>query len=240
MWATHSRLTAVQQPFNSRLGCLRTMPEKQGKGTHHCDMYSSRVVTISQSSRIADVKEQCSGDRPVCHRCSKRSLGCQYSADADASPMTALKRRYTALSEAYTQQGRRLAHLKTHREIDISKSPLEATRDPTSIDLLSNQLETRSVEPLSSDSATSTSASWSTSSSEKDTQDTAMRAMTILRALAFKPDMESIALLARIRSGENWCDIAQGLLGGQAASPDDNRWVGSMAAIRKASKEQLF
>jgi hypothetical protein len=58
-----------------------------------------RVETVDNqdTSILTDLIVQCDGHRPVCTVCSSKNSECSWSADPDATPMVAIKRKYQNL-----------------------------------------------------------------------------------------------------------------------------------------------
>lgn len=51
----------------------------------------------SSRDRLTDLVVQCDGQRPVCTVCVSKNSECTWSADPDATPMVAIKRKYQNL-----------------------------------------------------------------------------------------------------------------------------------------------
>lgn len=71
---------------------------------------------------------QCDGQRPICARCADRGVECIYTADADARPIIALKRKHDALQREHSKVNQLLSHLKSVAPMDAIKV-LEFLRD---------------------------------------------------------------------------------------------------------------
>ncbi|CAD0099854.1 unnamed protein product [Aureobasidium mustum] len=63
-------------------------------------------------------KIKCDGRRPTCAKCADRDLDCVYSAEPDAPPMIALKRKHEALQRENDEVNQLLSHLKSVTQPD--------------------------------------------------------------------------------------------------------------------------
>lgn len=64
---------------------------------------------------------QCDGQRPTCVKCADRGLECVYTAEPDAPPIIALKRKHDALQRENIQVNQLLSHLKSVAQPDAIK-----------------------------------------------------------------------------------------------------------------------
>jgi hypothetical protein len=164
---------------------------------------------------------QCSGTRPTCRTCQIRSLQCDYSADADANPIIALKRKHTALNEAYNAQRREIALLQSRAGQGITNDFPEThvqgtgqvpiTPAPGS-DLDNNRLSVAIRSAHRNESPVHHRFSQRREVNHKS------QAVDILHALTFTSDQDSIILLSRLRLGESWTTVAGSLPAYQSPS----------------------
>lgn len=182
-------------------------------------------------------RSKCDGCRPSCRTCRARTLQCRYSADADATPIVALKRRYYAVCQARADDRAMIDRLRSAlnaRDLDASQNrgTIITVRDKPNI--MSNPAEgninlaydTGAKSPhvdafqhcpsLPCDQASFGLATVLQSPSFRgDGQHQGNHAMLLLQAMASKSDIESTAMLARLRMGHDWRKIANDPLNNQ-------------------------
>lgn len=72
-------------------------------------MSKLKLVWRICSNALSDLTiTQCDGVRPTCQKCLDTLSTCSYSADADATPIIALKRKFIALEQDHMRDKRRL------------------------------------------------------------------------------------------------------------------------------------
>lgn len=192
-----------------------------------------RTQVVFSAAHDADCRpSKCDGSRPSCHNCRLRSLCCQYSADADATPIEALRRQNYALRQARADDMATIDRLRSAlnaKDLGISPSqdtrvtaqgsPVEGVIDPGYHEVDGGPPHIDAFQPGSSllyDQTTSGLATVLHSPSIRDDgQDLKDHAMVIMQAMAFKSDSESIAILARLRTGHDWRTLADDVFDNQ-------------------------
>lgn len=152
---------------------------------------------------------------------------CSYTADADANPIISLKRKYTALNQAYTNQGRELALLQSQ----VGPGSSNDAPEPH----LQGEGQAFSIAPAPGNILDNKQLSVSTRGvyrnelpehhrvSRRREVDPIRQATDILHALTLASDQDSIVLLARLRLGESWNSVADSLPAYQSLSEMNNR-----------------
>jgi hypothetical protein len=182
---------------------------------------------VFSAAYYADRKpSKCDGSRPSCHTCRVRRLSCQYSADADATPIEALRRQNYALRQARADDMATIDRLRSALNAkDLGISPNQDTRvtaqcSPLEVEGTIDPSHEIGGEPpdidafqhdpsLLYDQTSSGLATVLISPSIRDDgQDLKDHAMLILQALASTSDSDSIAILARLRVGHDWRTLA--------------------------------
>lgn len=139
---------------------------------------------------------------------------CHYSADVDATPNVALKRKLAALEQAYMLQCQEIARLKMPHMPRLSEISDHATAEQASdVPVLSpneNEHSRAGLSPADSFTPNDTTSFGFTAPCVRR-EETERDAILILQALVSLPDTESTTFLARLRLGEDWCSIARGL-----------------------------
>jgi hypothetical protein len=183
---------------------------------------------FSTTTHGADCRpSKCDGSRPSCYTCRKRGLDCQYSADADATPMESLRRRHYALCQARADDMVTIDRLRSAlnaKDLGIAQSQVTCgnaqgspvdSRDavgggPSDVDAFQH------TQPLPCERTSSELVTVLLSPSSKHgEQDRKDDAMLLLQSMASKSDSESIALLARLRMGHDWRKLAGDVLHNQ-------------------------
>jgi hypothetical protein len=95
-----------------------------------------RFASLSshQGTNLADSDLQCNGSRPTCSICVSKNSECTWSADPDATPMIAMKRKYKSL-ETESRDLNDLMHMLINRprkEAQFILDHVRRTRDASS------------------------------------------------------------------------------------------------------------
>ena len=97
---------------------------------------------------------KCTGTRPKCQECSSRGIECIYSADPDAPPSIALKRKYEALERQSAEEHEMLNILRSSSDEDAVRA-LMALRSSENLTSVLDQTRQAPVSPTYSRSSSS-------------------------------------------------------------------------------------
>ena len=153
---------------------------------------------------------QCNGERPSCANCAKKGAKCVYNTEtATETRQAAVKRRLTELETKASKHQRLLRRIRagTVDEASALVGQIRASNDPD--DLYRNdEPDSVLLSPMlpGDDSGRILEQSL----------------VTLLEALVSSTDQDSSMILARLRLGEPWEDIAESLSRIPAASMDSN------------------
>ncbi|KAM0721622.1 hypothetical protein Q7P37_002547 [Cladosporium fusiforme] len=161
---------------------------------------------VAQAPLIARLDIEMTPPRPGSGAPKAKRAQILEEQDKDASPITALKRKHSALCQAYAEQGRELSRLKAQYE----PGPLEDS--PTRVDSsVSSQNSLQSVDSSSHQTPSFNTLPSTTSPPQQRSEEPDGSAERLLKALVSQSDIESTTLLARLRLGEDWRVIANDL-----------------------------
>ncbi|KAM0713463.1 hypothetical protein Q7P37_010425 [Cladosporium fusiforme] len=101
------------------------------------------ALTIVACNRCRTRKSKCDGVRPACSSCVQRGDDCEYTAEPDAFPSVAMKRRYEMLQQQNDEREQLLHHLRTATESDAQEmlQKLRLGEDISSLNLYAQELQ---------------------------------------------------------------------------------------------------
>ena len=209
--SSHSKGRSTRVPSTSTAGRPAVNSEPDSSQTRRrvtivaacngCRTRKARVSTLPSRQPVIHrdrlfTTPQCSGERPRCSQCAKRDVDCQYST--------------TTSEETHSQaQKRKLGELETQTATYLEL--FDIMQHGTEEDSLTVYRRIRAganPQPPLTGTAPEDYASRSSPVDDDSSRFSERPATALLQALASRTDSESSMLLARLRIGEAWEDIA--------------------------------